>query len=483
MTLFAPATLPGLVLHTMRISWRSTGKAGLRRTIVVSVLLGLFILSGIGFALMLRDVPIEPSPSALTIAFLAALMMFSFGLSQALSRAEATIYGSDDLDLLLSAPIAPRTVLWAKLVGIAGTVLLSESFFILPPLVPIIVLGHPALAGALVLLVALVLVATCLGLGVMLAIVRLAGPRAARTMAQVTIALFGGAMVIASQAMRFGGRGGGRNGFMLVYRWAHAHHLGETGLGSLPGRAAFGDPLADVAVVTAAMALFGITGWLFERHFATAFQQSGQHGAPLIQSRPGSTGMRARFSASLVRTILAKEMVLLLRNPQLLATMLLRLVYLVPMMLVLLQQSQFVLMPAFLFVGVFVTTQLTGDLAWLVISGEDTPDLLAVAPVGKAAMGRAKLVVAVLMATPLLGLIALGIASHAPLLALVVVPLGLLGSVAAASIQLRLERPTPRKSFGRRNRGASIVANLLVMLTALTLGGVASGLGWWITAQ
>ena len=485
MKLFAPATLPGLVLHTMRIGWRSWGKPGLRRTIIVTVLLGLFLMTGVGLALALRGIAIRPSPAAMTIALLAALVLFSFGLSQALSRAEATIYGSGDLDLLLSAPIATRTVLWAKLVGIAATVLMSESFFILPPLLPVIVLGHPALAGALLLLVAMVLVATCLGLGVMLVIVRLAGPRAARTVAQVTIALFGGAMVIASQVLRFGGEaGGGRNGFMLIFAWARAHHLGETGLTSLPGRAAFGDPLAGVALLSAALALFGVTGWLFERHFATAFQQAGQQGPALIQSRPSQSGMRARFSGSLVRTVLAKELVLLLRNPQLLATMLLRLVYLVPMMLVLLQQqSQFVLLPAIAFVAVFVTTQLTGDLAWLVISGEDTPDLLAVAPIGKQTIGRAKLVVAVLLAAPLLAMIALGIAIRAPLLVAFVVPLGLAGSAAAAGIQLRLERPTPRKAFGRRTQGASIVANLLVMLVALTLGGVSSGLAWWASAR
>jgi ABC-2 type transport system permease protein len=480
--MFAPASLPGLVLHNMRVGWRLGAKGGLRRKIVVGVLLACFMLACVGLAVMLRDVPIGPTPAGLTAMTLAALVMSSFGLSQALSRAEQTLYGSGDLDLLLSAPIATRTVLWSKLVGIAATVLMSEGLFVLPPLLPVIVLGHPGLAGALVLLVALVLATTCLGLGVLLTIVRLAGPRAARTVAQVTIALLGGAMVLASQVMRYGGQGGGRNGFGVVFGWARAHHLGQAGWSSLPGRAGFGDPLAGVVLVAAALALFGVTGWLFERHFAAALQQAGQHSAPLVQHRVARSGMRARFSASLVRTLAFKELALLLRNPQLLATMLLRLVYLVPMMVVLLhQQSQFVLLPAIMFVGVFVTTQLTGDLAWLIISGEDTPDLLMVAPVSRATMGRAKQIVAVLMAAPLLGLIVLGIATRATLLALVVIPIGLAGSATAAAIQLRLERPSPRKAFGRRAQGASIVANLLVLLVALTLGGTAAGLAWWIT--
>jgi ABC-2 type transport system permease protein len=164
--------------------------------------------------------------------------------------------------------------------------------------------------------------------------------------------------------------------------------------------------------------------------------------------------------------------------------MLLRLVYLVPMLLVLLQhQTRGVVLPAMAFVGVFVTTQLTGDLAWLVISGEDTPDLLAVAPIARAMIGRTKAAVAVAMAAPLLGAVALGIGSRAPVLVLVIVPIGLAGSATAASIQLRLERPSPRKAFGRRTRGASIAANLLVLLVALTLGGISAGTTWWLTMR
>jgi ABC-2 type transport system permease protein len=97
--------------------------------------------------------------------------------------------------------------------------------------------------------------------------------------------------------------------------------------------------------------------------------------------------------------------------------------------------------------------------------------------------GRATVVAAVAIAAPLLGLSALAIGSRAPLLVLVVVPVGLAGATAAARIQLALEKPTPRKAFGRRTQGASIAANLLVMATALILGGIASALAWWLTAQ
>jgi ABC-2 type transport system permease protein len=477
---FGSATLPGLVAHNVRIAWRARARGGLRQRIVVYGLLGAYALGAVALAWNLRDFPIGPSPTGLTLITMVALVLFTFGLSQALSRAEATLYGQGDLDLLLGAPIAPRTVLWAKVLGIAATVLISEGMFLLPPLVPLIILGHPALAGAIVLLLALVMVATCAGLAVMLIIVRLAGPRAARSTAQVMIALFGGAMVLASQAMRFGsGSHGPRNGFAVMFGWARAHHLGQTGWASVIGQAGFGDPLADAGVLIVALAVFVGSGLLFERFFLTAFQQSAHRGRPA--RRAVRSGMRARFSPSLLRTIMTKELALLRRDPQIMATMLLRLVYLVPLMLVVLRE-QGAMLPAIAFIGVFVTTQLTGDLAWLVISGEDTPDLMTVAPIARAAVSRAKMLAAVAMATPLLGMVALVLAVRAPLLVLVVVPLGLAGSAAAARIQLALERPMPRKQFGRRNKGASIAANLLVMVTALVLAGISSGLAWWLTS-
>lgn len=481
MTLFAPATLAGLVVHNVRVAWRMRAP-GLRMKLVSAALIGIYVLGGVALSWVVRDMPIAPTPDLLTMVFLAALIVFSFALSQSLSRAEQTLYGSGDLDLLLGAPIATRIVLWSKLIGIAASVLLAEATFILPLLVPLVVLGHPALGGALLLLVAIVLVATCLGLALMLAIVRLAGPRAARAVAQVLVALLGGAMVISTQVLRYGGDRSDRVGFMLVYGWARAHHLGQAGWASLVGRAAFGNPAAIAGLSMGAVALFGMTGLVFERNFLAAFQQAGQRATvSLWPRRVAHSGMQARFSASLVRVMLGKELALLLRNPQLLATMLLRLVYLAPLMLVVLQQ-QGVVLPAVAFVGVFVTTQVTGDIAWLVISGEDTPDLMAVAPIAKATIGRAKAAAAVIMAAPLLGLVALGLAVRAPVLIVVVVPLGIAGSAAAAGIQLALERPTPRKNFGRRTKGASIAANLLVMLVALALGIVASGAAWWLMA-
>ena len=109
----------------------------------------------------------------------------SFMTTQALLRSQHTLYESGDLDLLLSAPLEPRTILRAKLCGIAASVVLSFALLLLPIAVPVAVLGHPGLFGVPALLAALSLTSACLGLAIMIGVVALAGPRAARTLGQI----------------------------------------------------------------------------------------------------------------------------------------------------------------------------------------------------------------------------------------------------------------------------------------------------------
>jgi len=479
MIALAPASVPGLVVHALRLSWRGRVRPGRVQRLIAALVLGGYALGCGWLGWSLRDTPIVASPELMTAAAITAFVLFSFGFSQALGHAETALYGSGDLDLLLGAPIAPRTVLWAKLLGIAATVLRSHALFLLPPLLPLVVLGHPALACAVVLLPALALVETCAGLVLMLLIVRLAGPRAARSTAQVLTALLAGSVVICTQILRAGGHGqSARNGYAVVYGWARAHHWGETGAPALIARAALGDGLATAALVVLAVALFALTGIGFERGFLAAYRRGVHTGAsPARRRRTAKTGISARFARSLLGAILTKELALLRRSPQIMATMLLRMIYLVPMMLILLRE-QGALLPSVAFIGVFVATQLTGDLAWLVISGEDSPDLMAAAPVAPRAIGRARMLAAMTLGmialTPVVALLLV----RAPILLVVVLPGGLIGAAAAARIQLALEKPTPRSRFGRRAHGASIAANLLVLVSALVIGGVTSAVAW-----
>ncbi len=51
--------------------------------------------------------------------------------TQALLASQQTLYGAGDLDLLFSAPIPPRTIVSAKLVGIVATIAVTFARLIL----------------------------------------------------------------------------------------------------------------------------------------------------------------------------------------------------------------------------------------------------------------------------------------------------------------------------------------------------------------
>jgi ABC-2 type transport system permease protein len=195
-----PGSLAWLTLHELRGNLRATGRSKLGQVVLALVLLGYTGL-GVGLGLLLADEHWQAGPLVWLMALIAAILLFTFMTTQALLASQRTLYEAGDLDLLFSAPLDPRTVVSAKLLGIAGGVMLTFSIFLLPILLPVALLGHPELLGALALLVALALTAACLGLGVTLLLARTVGPRAARTLGQILAALTGASVFLASQLL------------------------------------------------------------------------------------------------------------------------------------------------------------------------------------------------------------------------------------------------------------------------------------------
>src|SRR5438067_3001208 len=105
--------------------------------------------------------------------------------------------------------------------------------------------------------------------------------------------------------------------------------------------------------------------------------------------RSGSTRFRP---ANAKRALRHKEWILLLRDPWLTSQTLMQILYLLPPWLLLWRSlahggAALVLVP----VLVMAAGQLAGGLAWLTISGEDAPDLVATAPLPTRAIVSAKI--------------------------------------------------------------------------------------------
>lgn len=468
-SLLPPGSFPWLVAHEVRQTMRGMRARTRTRTRWLGyALLAGYVAIGCFIGWGLSDVPFSYSPLAGTIILAVTVGMFAFMVAQAVLGSQHTLYEAGDLDLLLSAPMPERTVLAAKLTGIAGAIVTTYLVLLLPILVPVALLGHPALFGAVGLLLALALVAACAGLAITLAVAKLVGPRAARTVGQVTAALLGGALFLFGQYTS----NGPRSGRAAIFDWLRHRHLGESGIGALPGKAAFGDPLAILLLCGGGVALFVATGIAFERWFLTSYQMASVR---LSRAAPTGKAIGREFRSGLFATIFAKEVRLLLRDPALAFQVVLRIVYLAPLLFLAFGRHNAVpVAPTLAFASVLVIGQLAGSFAWLAISAEDTPDLLTVAPVDKGEVSRAKLAAALAMAAPLGVILPIAVATQTILGAVVTLAMTALAGVAAGYIELKLAKPMPRKSFNQR-RGGGAVAAILSMLATVVFGGVAAG--------
>jgi ABC-2 type transport system permease protein len=398
-----------------------------------------------------------------------SVLAMSFMTTQAMLRSQDTLYQSGDLDLLLTAPLQPRRVLLAKLCGIVANIVMVFAAFTLPIALPVALLGHPGLFGIPLVLLALALISACVGLAITLFIVRIATPRTARTIAQIVGAFLAAGVFLASQFLSAGP--GRESAGRTLVGWLVRHDYGSHGIASLPGRAALGDPIAMVAVLGAAMLVFAGAGALLGRAFLRSYQNAPTR---LTRTRGRAKGGIARhFRDGLFATMFAKEARLLRRDPQLAFTIVLRLIYLLPIALPAFTHGRGPpLLPALAFFGVLIAGQLAGSLAWLTVSAEDSPDLIAVAPVETALAQRAKLTAALLLAAPFALVLPLAIALVSPRAAIIALAMTAASALAAGLVELRFQRPAPRKSFGRRREGSFLVGVLTFLMTGLlALGG------------
>lgn len=196
---------------------------------------------------------------------------------------------------------------------------------------------------------------------------------------------------------------------------------------------------------------------------------------------------RRRFRAASIRSVLRrKEWVLLRRDPWLVSQSLMQILYLLPPALILWRYfgddvgaALLILVP----VLVMAAGQLAGGLAWLAVSGEDAPDLVASAPLAPRAVISAKIeAVMILVLAVVLPLLA-ALALAAPRLALVA---ALFIAVAAGSgslVQIWFRSQAKRSHF-RHRQTSSRVATLAEALGSVLWAGTAAlaAAGSWFAA-
>ena len=162
-----------------------------------------------------------------------------------------------------------------------------------------------------------------------------------------------------------------------------------------------------------------------------------------------------------------------------------RVLYMIPLGFLLLRQAgrgDDLMMPGSAAALCVMAGQVAGSLAWITVSAEDAPDLLASAPAPTALVRRGKLAAAGLPIAALLAPFLLPLLVIAPL-AGAAATLGCAAAIAATSLlNVWWQRPGKRSEFRSRRRASWFVAvvDLLVgFLIAAATGLVAARFVLW----
>ena len=98
---------------------------------------------------------------------------------------------------------------------------------------------------------------------------------------------------------------------------------------------------------------------------------------------------------------------------------------------------------------------------------------ITVAPVARKQVERVKLASAMAMAAPFGLILPVAIAVTSPLGAVATLAMTAAGGASAGLIEIKWQKPAPRKTFQRRRSG-SIVAGLLTLMATAFFGGLAA---------
>jgi ABC-2 type transport system permease protein len=471
------ASLAWFARHELRLSWRdlvSMLTAGRRRREPVVVIIALsFIAFMHGFAfLILRQagtLGFQPAIPTLIAVTAAMLLSASAMLSQAMENVTRAFYSRSDLELILSSP-APAHKIFAVRIGAIALSVGTMSLFVGGPFIDVLVLENGwHWLGAYGVILSIALVATALAVLFTLALFDAVGPKRTRFAAQVAAAIVGAAFVIGIQLAAMVSTGSLSRTAFLHSRLVTANAPDIHSLIWWPARAALGDGIRLLEVGAVSCALFLVVTVLAAPRFASCALAAGSIAHEGTRSRQTNRPFRSRTPAQALRR---KEWLLLLRDPWLMSQSLMQLLYLLPPALLLWRSfasggnGSVICVP----VLIMAAGQLAGGLAWLTISGEDAPDLVATAPISRGRLLRAKI-------EAVMGAIGLVFGPFVVVLALasrwsaLVALLGIaIAAISATAIQLWFRAQAKRSHFRRRHT-SSRVATFAEAFSSITWAG------------
>ncbi len=473
-----PGTLAWFARHELRLAWRdwlammTAGGRARTRTVVIALVIFAVVMHLIAYAMVSRYAGLAASPdkTALLVITGSALLSLSLMLSQAMESVTRAFYARSDLDLLLSSP-APADKIFAVRIATIVLSVVATAALIAGPFINVLAFtdgahwlaayGAVAAMGAAAAAVAVVLTT---------ALFHLIGPRRTRLVAQIVAAVIGAAFVIGLQLAAIASEGTMSRYAALASEPILALAPDADSPLWLPARAMLGDGIALAVLVGASLLMLGAALVLVAPRFADCAVAAA--GTTMSHEGRPAAGFRR---ASPMQMLRHKEWALLRRDPWLMSQTLMQMLYLVPPAFLLWKSFENSRTSVVLLVPVLVMAagQLAGGLAWLTISGEDAPDLIATAPLTARQVMRAKI-------EAVIGCIALVFGPFLLALALldayaaIVAGLGIAAAAGAATaIQLYFRAQAKRSQF-RRRQTSSRVATFAEAFSSISWAGAAA---------
>jgi ABC-2 type transport system permease protein len=482
-----PGTIGWFAQHEARLAWRdwlSLMTAGSRRrarTVAIGFIAFACFVHGLAYLMLTSSANFANSGGTRVLVVLTGTLVtaWSLMLSQALESVTRAFYARGDLELILSSPAAAARLFAVRIVAMAVTIV-ALALVLAGPFINVLVwLGGAHWLGGYVAIVALAMDAVAISVVLTVALFRAIGPKRTRVVAQIVAAVVGAAFAIGMQIAAIVSYG--TMSRMAILRSANLARIAPDSDSLLwwPARAVLGEPVALAALLAVSVAALGATIYVFAPRFGQfALAAAGASESPARRARG-----RSRFrTVSPAQAMRRKEWTLLLRDPWLMSQTLMQLLYLLPAVFVLWRSFSGGGMTALLVpVLIMSAGQLGGGLAWLAVSGEDAPELIATAPVPAAQVLRAK-------TEAVLGGVAVVFGPLAALL-FIVSPIGglvALGGVAVAAgsstaIQYWF-RTQARRSLFRRRQTSSRIATFAEALSSTLWAGTGAlvAAGTWL---
>lgn len=483
----APATTAWFAAHEFRLAWRdwlammTAGKKS-RTVIAIAAMIGFVLFMHGMAALGLRNVTdtgSAPSKTALIVISGAALLAFALMISQAMESVTRAFYTRSDLDLILSSPASARRIFSLRIVIMAlGAILMA--LLLAGPFINVMAFWHGAhWLFAYGVVFSMGAASAALAVGFTIVLFRSIGAKRTRLIAQIVAAVIGAAFVIGLQAGAILSYGNLSRLTFLQSDTLAAHLPDIASLIWLPARAMLGDVHALAVTFIASLMLLGGAVAIFAPRF-------GDHAiaAAGVSFETKKQSTRAGFrNLTQKRALRRKEWALLRRDPWLVSQTLMQILYLVPPAILLWRNygdgagALLILVP----VLVMAAGQLAGGLAWLAISGEDAPDLVATAPIPPGFIVRAKIEAVLGASAMVFAPFVLALAWISPFEAIVTTG-GIAIAVSAATFIQLWFRAQAKRSHFRRRHTSSRVATFAEAFSSISWAGAAAlaASGSWI---